>query len=46
MGGGGGDVAVMGEISAYSILVGIPVGKRPFGRPRCRWEDINMILEK
>jgi hypothetical protein len=25
--------------NAYSILVGKPEGKRPLGRPRCRWED-------
>jgi hypothetical protein len=23
--------------NAYSILVGKPEGKRPLGRPRCRW---------
>jgi hypothetical protein len=23
----------------YKILVGNPEGKRPLGRPRCRWED-------
>jgi len=23
----------------YRILVGQPEGKRPLGRPRCRWED-------
>ena len=23
----------------YSVLVGKPEGKRPLGRPRCRWED-------
>jgi hypothetical protein len=23
----------------YRILVGKPDGKRPLGRPRCRWED-------
>jgi hypothetical protein len=23
----------------YRILVGKPEGKRPLGRPRCRWED-------
>ena len=23
----------------YRVLVGKPGGKRPFGRPRCRWED-------
>jgi hypothetical protein len=25
--------------NAYTILVGKPKGKSPFGRPRCRWED-------
>jgi hypothetical protein len=30
----------MGEIrNRYKILVGKPVGKRPHGRPRRRWED-------
>jgi hypothetical protein len=24
---------------AYMVLVGRPEGKRPLGRPRCRWED-------
>jgi hypothetical protein len=29
----------MGEMrKAYDILVGKPEGKRPHGRPRCRWE--------
>jgi hypothetical protein len=23
----------------YMVLVGKPEGKRPLGRPRCRWED-------
>jgi hypothetical protein len=23
----------------YRVLVGIPEGKRPMGRPGCRWED-------
>ena len=23
----------------YRVLVGKPGGKRPLGRPRCRWED-------
>jgi hypothetical protein len=38
----------MGEmISAYSILVGKPEGKRSLGRPRCRWEDnIRMYLRE
>jgi hypothetical protein len=30
----------MGEKkNVYSILVGKPQGKRPLGRPRCRWID-------
>jgi hypothetical protein len=30
----------MGEKrNAYRILVGNPEGKRPLGRPRCRWVD-------
>jgi hypothetical protein len=33
-------VARMGEVrGAYTILVGRPEGRRPLGRPRCRWED-------
>jgi len=35
-----GHVARMGESrGAYRVLVGKPEGKRPFGRPRLRWED-------
>ena len=31
----------------YKVLVGKPEGKRPLGRPRCRWEDnIKMDLEE
>jgi len=31
----------------YRVLVGKPEGKRPLGRPRCRWEDnINMDLQE
>jgi hypothetical protein len=43
-----GDVARIGETrNAYNILVGKPEGKRPFGRPRRRWEDnIRMELRK
>jgi hypothetical protein len=34
------DVARMGEMrKAYRLLVGKPEGKRPLGRPRCRWMD-------
>jgi hypothetical protein len=27
------------ERIVYRILVGKPEGKRPLGRPRCRWVD-------
>jgi hypothetical protein len=31
----------------YKVLVGKPEGKRPLGRPRCRWEDgIRMDLRE
>jgi hypothetical protein len=31
----------------YIISVGKPEGKRPLGRPRCRWEDnIKMDLRE
>ena len=31
----------------YRVLVGNPEGKRPFGRPRHRWEDnIKMDLQE
>jgi hypothetical protein len=34
----------MGEDrKAYKVLVGKPKGKRPLGRPRCRWEDGNRM---
>ena len=29
----------------FSILTGIPAGKRPLGRSRHRWEDIRMDLK-
>jgi hypothetical protein len=35
------------EGGAYNILVGRPEGRRPLGRPRCRWEDnIKMDLRE
>ena len=35
-----GHVARMGEDrGVQKVLVGKPAGKRPLGRPRCRWED-------
>jgi hypothetical protein len=35
-----GYVARMGEgRGVYRVLVGMPEGKRPLGRPRSRWED-------
>jgi hypothetical protein len=31
----------------YRILLGIPGGKRPLGRPRRRWENnIKMVLQE
>jgi hypothetical protein len=35
-----GHVARMGEKrNVYRLLVGKPEGRRPLGRPRCRWLD-------
>ena len=35
-----GHVARMGEVKGvYRVLVGKPEGRRPLGRPRCRWVD-------
>jgi hypothetical protein len=35
-----GHVIRMGEKrNAYRLMVGKPEGKRPLGRPRCRWVD-------
>jgi hypothetical protein len=38
----------MGEgRGVYRVLVGKPKGKRPLGRPRCRWLDnIKMDLQE
>jgi hypothetical protein len=34
----------MGEKrNAYRLLMGKPEGKRPLGRPRCRWLDNIMV---
>jgi len=43
-----GHVARMGEESGVCrVLVGKPEGKRPLGRPRCRWVDnIRMDLQE
>jgi len=43
-----GHVARMGERrNLYRVLVVKPERKRPFGRPRCRWEDnIKMDLQE
>ena len=40
--------ACMGEKrGVYRVLVGKPEGKRPFGRPRHKWEDnINMDFQE
>jgi len=36
----GGAYSMYGERrSAQRVLVGKPEGKKPLGRPRCRWED-------
>jgi hypothetical protein len=32
--------------NAYKILFGKPEGKRPFGRPKHRWEDNKMDLRE
>jgi hypothetical protein len=35
-----GHVARIGEKrNAYRLMEGTPEGKRPLGRPRCRWVD-------
>jgi hypothetical protein len=43
-----GHVARMDEVrGAYNILIGRTEGRRPLGRPRCRWEDgIRMDLRE
>ena len=41
-------VARIGERKdVYRVFVGKPEGKRPFGRPKCRWEDnVKMDLQE
>ena len=41
-------MARMGEgRGVHRVLVGKPEGKRPLGRPRCRWEDnIKMDIQE
>jgi hypothetical protein len=40
-----GHVARMGEKrNTYRLLMGKPEGRRPLGRPICRWLDIRMDL--
>jgi len=35
-----GHIAHLGESrGVYRVLVGNPKGRRPLGKPRCRWED-------
>jgi hypothetical protein len=35
------------ERDMYRVLVGKPEGKRPLGRPMCKWEDnIRMDLQE
>jgi len=43
-----GHVACMGEErGVYRVLAGKPEGRRPLGRPRCRWADnIRMDLQE
>jgi hypothetical protein len=35
----GGTCSAMGRRDLYRVLVVKPGGKRPMGRPRCRWKD-------
>ena len=44
----GGACGAYGEgRGVHGVLVGKPEGKRPLGRPRCRWEDnIKMDLQE
>jgi hypothetical protein len=35
----GGACSTNEKMNAYRLLVGKPEGRRPLGRPRCRWVD-------
>jgi hypothetical protein len=40
-------VALMeGRKGVYRVLVGTPEGKRPLGRPRRRWGNVNIDLQE
>jgi hypothetical protein len=40
-------VACMRERKVYKVFVGKPEGKRPLGRPRCRWSmRSELVLRK
>jgi hypothetical protein len=39
-----GHVARLEKRNMYRLLVGKPEGKRPLGRPRCRWVD-NIMMD-
>jgi hypothetical protein len=42
-----GHVTRMGKRNTYRTFVGKPEGKRPLGRPRCRWVgNIKMDLRE
>ena len=32
-----------GEVYRYRVLVGRPEGRRPLGRPRRRWENLQKV---
>jgi hypothetical protein len=34
------------ESRVYRVSLGKPEGKRPLGRPRCRWVDIKMDFQE
>jgi len=43
----GGACSAYGGRGVYRVLMGKPEGKRPLGRPRCRWKDnIKMDMQE